>query len=124
VFPGVDRVLTVIEGGPMLLTLEGTEHHLSAESAPLFFPGDAACSARIEGGALLDFNVMLRRPLRAEVRKGPLTPMLGTARARLALLLEARAGLERLDLIDLDQAAPDLVVALEGADTISVAVFG
>ena len=121
-FPGVDRVLTVIEGGPMMLTIDGRDHRLDECSPPLAFPGDAACSARLCGPPLLDFNVMLRRPLAARVRKGPLLAAGGSARARLALLLEDRAGLSRLDLVDLNAADPRLMAALAGVQAISVEI--
>lgn len=122
-FPGVDRMLAVIEGGPMRLTVAGQEYRIDAASPPLSFPGDAACTARLEGMAVLNFNLMLRRPLRAKVIRGPLGPMQDAARARLALLLEDRAGLSRLDLVDLDRADPDLVVALSEGMAISVVIF-
>ena len=57
-FPGVDRVLTVIEGGAMELTVAGRPQHLDAGSDPFAFPGDAPASAVLTGPALLDFNVM------------------------------------------------------------------
>ncbi|WP_220443688.1 HutD/Ves family protein [Paracoccus luteus] len=123
-FPGVDRVLTVIEGGPMALTIDGHVRQLDEHSSPLAFPGDAPCEARLCGPPLLDFNLMLRRPLAAQVRKGPLRPAGGRALARLALLLEDRAGLSRLDLVDLDAAAPRLAAALTGVQAISVEIGG
>lgn len=71
-FPGIDRVLTVIEGGTMHLSLPDQVHQLNAISPPLAFAGDLPCQATITGGPILDFNVMVRRPLRAEVTRGPL----------------------------------------------------
>ncbi|MBP7240777.1 HutD family protein [Amaricoccus sp.] len=125
-FPGVDRVLTVLEGDAMILSLDGQEHRLDATSEPLAFPGDTPASARLEGGALLDFNVMTRRPLRATVTRGPLAPggRGANERARLALLLEDRAGLARLDLVDLGAAAPSLVASLAGARSLDVRIAG
>lgn len=125
-FPGVDRVLTVLEGGAMVLTIGTHESRLDALSEPLFFPGDLPAAARLEGEALLDFNVMVRRPLRAQVVRGPLDPgrrCAGT-RARLAMLLEERAGLARLDLVDLEAAAPPLVAALAGSHVLDVHISG
>ncbi len=113
-FPGIDRVLTVIEGGPMVLEIDGATHHLDEDSPPFAFPGEAPVMARLNGPPLLDFNVMCRRPHAATVTKGPLQPG-----ADLALLLEAAAGLERLDLVDL-RARPDLIAALSGALAIRV----
>ncbi|RGP35783.1 HutD/Ves family protein [Pseudotabrizicola alkalilacus] len=113
-FPGVDRVLTVIEGGAMVLTFDGTDHPLAPGSA-LAFAGDAPCTARLDGSPLLDFNVMTRRPLQAQVTVGPLT-----ADARFAMLLAPAAGLARLDLVDLDLAETDLVAHLIGTPVIAI----
>lgn len=114
-FPGVDRVLTVIEGGAMVLTLNGTDHPLAPGSPPFAFAGDAPCAARLDGPPLLDFNVMTRRPLQAQVSTGPLP-----ADARFALLLAPAAGLARLDLVDLHHADPQVVAALAATPAIAI----
>lgn len=122
-FPGVDRVLTVIEGGAMDLTVAGQPQHLDAGSAPFAFPGDAPAEAMLTGPPLLDFNVMVRRPLRATVRRGQLEPQPGQgARAYLALLLEDAGGMARLDLIDLLSAPPATLTALAGALALEVVI--
>jgi environmental stress-induced protein Ves len=51
IFPGVDRVLTVLEGGTMVLTVGAHENRLDAASEPFFFPGDLPAAARLEGEA-------------------------------------------------------------------------
>ncbi|WP_315926944.1 HutD family protein [Mesorhizobium sp. SP-1A] len=126
VFPGVDRVLTVLEGGAMVLSVGGQERLLDAASGPFSFSGDIPAAARLENEALLDFNVMVRRPLKAEVVRGPLDLgcNLANARVRFALLLEDRAALARLDLVDLQAAAPSLVAALAGALVLDVRISG
>ena len=116
VFPGVDRVLTVIEGGTLVLLMDGKDHPLTAQM-PFAFSGDAHCLARVSA-PLLDFNVMTRRPLRAQVTAGPLDKA-----ARFALLLAPAAGLQRLDLVDLAAVSPALVAALTGAPVIAVCLF-
>ena len=125
-FPGVNRVLTVLEGGAMVLTVGGRERRLDAASEPFSFPGDFPAAARLEGEALLDFNVMVRRPMRAQVMRGVLDPGSRDVdeRARLALLLEERAGLGRLDLVDLTAATPSLIAALAGTQTLDVRISG
>jgi environmental stress-induced protein Ves len=125
-FPGVDRILTVLEGGAMALSVGGHERRLDAACDPFAFPGDLPAAARLEGDGLLDFNVMVRRPLRAEVVRGPLDPGLRSVdeRARLALLLEDWAGLKRLDLVDLATADPSLVAALAGTQALDVRIIG
>lgn len=60
-FPGVDRVITVVEGDGMALTVDGTEHVVAERYRPLAFPGDAETDCRLLGGPLVDFNVMTRR---------------------------------------------------------------
>lgn len=125
-FPGVDRVLCVIEGGPMVLTASGREYRLDADTLPFHFTGEADVSARLAGPEVTDFNVMVRRPLAAIVRRGPLVAQArGPAdRARLALLLEPAGGLCRLDLVDLDAASPALVAAIAGAGAITTRITG
>ena len=112
-FAGIDRVLTVIEGGPMRLCVGGQSHSL-AMAQPFAFAGDLPCAAEVDA-PLLDFNVMTRRPLAARVWTGPLHP-----RARFALLLQPYAGLRRLDLIDLQMTTPDMLRAVTGALSVMV----
>lgn len=123
-FPGVDRVLTVIEGGAMELTVAGEARHLDAGSDPFAFPGDAPAAAVLTGPALLDFNVMVRRPLRASVRRTRLAEGAapGTL-AHLALLLEDGGGLARLDLIDLRAAPAAVRQGLAGVLALDVAIL-
>jgi environmental stress-induced protein Ves len=121
-FPEVDRVLTVIEGGAMRLQVAGQVHLLDAASPPLAFAGEAPCTAELLAGPLLDFNVMTRRPLQAVVTRGPLAVPEPGALARLALLLKPGAGLDRLDLVDLDTCDPALHAALSGVQAVTVAI--
>ncbi|ARC89359.1 HutD family protein [Rhodovulum sp. MB263] len=60
-FPGIDRTLTVLEGRGMRLDFGAGEVKLGEDSAPLSFPGEAPVTARLDAGAILDFNVMTRR---------------------------------------------------------------
>ncbi|MFF6794040.1 HutD family protein [Streptomyces filamentosus] len=60
-FPGVDRVITVVEGPGMELTVDGTAHTVDEPYAPFPFSGDAVTECRLLGGPLVDFNVMTRR---------------------------------------------------------------
>ena len=119
-FPGINRVLTILQGGPMILTIEGREVELGKTSPPFAFSGALPCSARLSGPQVLDFNVMTRAPLLAQVTRGPLTPVTGHPRAAYALLLNAQAGLQQLDLVDLLRAAPALVQDLQGAEVLRV----
>ena len=60
-FPGVERCLTVIEGGLRLTFGGGHAVSLNARSEPSIFPGDRACHGLPVGGAVVDLNVMVRR---------------------------------------------------------------
>ncbi|GAA2151707.1 HutD family protein [Kitasatospora kazusensis] len=60
-FTGVDRVITVVQGAGMALTVAGTEHELAQPYRPFAFPGDAETDCRLLGGPVVDFNVMTRR---------------------------------------------------------------
>lgn len=61
-FPGIDRTLTVLDGGGFRLAVEGLEAvELTAASAPFPFAGDLAAAATLLGGAVVDLNVMTRR---------------------------------------------------------------
>lgn len=60
-FPGVDRMLMVLEG-ELRLTLQGVGvFDLSPCSAPLAFSGAAPVCATLTAGPVLDLNVMTRR---------------------------------------------------------------
>ena len=117
-FPGADRVLTVLEGGGIALDLAGERHALDASAPPFAFPGDVPCFGHLDAGPLLDLNVMVRRPWTADVRRGPLD----AHPTGLALLLEDAGGLSRLDFVDLAAADRTLVQALAGAPAITIAL--
>lgn len=93
IFPGIDRSLTLLEGVGMMLAIDGHGSvHLTVESPPLAFPGDAPTTSVLTDGAILDLNVMTRRGVRAA----------SVARERGARLLA------------LDPAAADFLVLLRG----------
>lgn len=60
-FPGIDRTLAVLEGGPMRLSFGGAQVALAADGPPLSFPGEAPVHAGLDGGPVLDLNIMTRR---------------------------------------------------------------
>ena len=61
-FPGVDRTLALLEGGPLRLQVgHGPPVDLPAGSPPLPFAGDLATEAWLLGGPALALNVMTRR---------------------------------------------------------------
>ena len=60
-FAGVDRVITLVDGAGMALTVAGTERVLDEPFRPFAFPGDAPTDCRLLAGPVVDFNVMTRR---------------------------------------------------------------
>ena len=62
-FPGVDRVITLLEGdGVVLRGTDGAVHHrLDQALAPYAFAGEATIEAGLLGPDCHDFNVMTRR---------------------------------------------------------------
>ena len=58
-FPGMDRVLTVVEGVLLLLSVDGAEHPLE-KYRPFRFSGDAAASGALPTGDIRDLNVITR----------------------------------------------------------------
>jgi environmental stress-induced protein Ves len=58
-FPGMDRVLTVIDGELLLLTVDGAEHPLE-KYRPFRFPGDADSASALPTGDIRDLNVITR----------------------------------------------------------------
>lgn len=69
-FPGIDRILTVLEGR-LRLNVAGEPVSLSADSNPLRFRGEASVDGWLESGtAVTDLNVMVRRgAFQADVRR-------------------------------------------------------
>jgi uncharacterized protein len=86
-FPGIDRLLMMLPGGHVELTIEG-EVRAPRALEVLSFRGEASVSARLVGEAARDINLMLRRgrvagsmqAVRVEGRqllapKGPITAL-------------------------------------------------
>jgi environmental stress-induced protein Ves len=58
-FTGMDRVLTVIDGELLLLSVDGAEHPLE-KYRPFRFSGDAASAGALPTGDIRDLNVITR----------------------------------------------------------------
>lgn len=88
-FHGIDRSLLVLEGGGLVLDVEGQgTFTLIAEGPPLAFSGDVATSSRLLAGPTRDFNVMSRRGVVSHtLRRHTLAGSLVLARAHASLLL-------------------------------------
>ncbi|TQK43860.1 hypothetical protein FBY35_5337 [Streptomyces sp. SLBN-118] len=62
VFPGVDRILTVVEGAGMDLAVGGQRTVADERYRPYRFPGDVETDGRlVDGRTVVNFNVMHRR---------------------------------------------------------------
>ncbi|MEV2256047.1 HutD family protein [Streptomyces sp. NPDC050147] len=59
-FPGIDRVITLVEGEGMVLTVDGAPQ-LVEPLRPFAFSGDATTDCLLKAGAVRDMNVMTRR---------------------------------------------------------------
>lgn len=121
-FPGCERILTVIEGEFMLLTVDGAEHGLQ-KHRPFRFDGGAAASATLPEGPIRDLNLITAPGYRGHVvivelsKKRP-HPVFG---GQHAVLLQGNAvatpapgeaegtALERLDtVVGNDEAPPEV----------------
>jgi environmental stress-induced protein Ves len=62
-FPGVDRVITLLEGGGVRLRDAGGrfDHRLDTPLAPFAFDGETPVTGTLLAGGCHDFNVMTRR---------------------------------------------------------------
>ncbi len=58
-FPGIDRVITLVEGGQMNLVIDGVDHVLGLHQ-PLSFDGASLTSCTLPAGPTRDLNVMTR----------------------------------------------------------------
>ncbi|WP_042383662.1 HutD/Ves family protein [Streptacidiphilus melanogenes] len=100
-FEGIDRVISVVQGEGMALTVDGALTVVAERFRPFAFSGDATTGCRLLGGPLVDFNVMTRRGLvSADVTfvTDP-TPLTGTT---LAIVFEGSATLDGARLGPLD----------------------
>ncbi|WP_405744483.1 HutD family protein [Streptomyces sp. NBC_01525] len=58
--PGIRRVLTVVDGAGLHLTVDGTTHPPLPRHTPFAFPGAAATDCRLVDGPVVNLNVMVR----------------------------------------------------------------
>jgi hypothetical protein len=60
-FEGVDRTLVLLEGAGLTLDIDGRRVALTPEQPLIEFPGEAAVTATLSAGPVLDLNLMVRR---------------------------------------------------------------
>ncbi|WEF31335.1 HutD/Ves family protein [Pseudoduganella chitinolytica] len=62
VFPGIDRTLTLVDGGNVVLDVGNERKVALSEREPVVaFPGEVPVNATVDGDPTTDFNVMTRR---------------------------------------------------------------
>ncbi|WP_237153047.1 HutD/Ves family protein [Oryzibacter oryziterrae] len=94
-FPGIDRVLTVVDGDGIDLMVDGISRTLTPNDPPFAFAGDAPAAARLIGSVVTDINVMTRRgrcTARVSVLSGQ--EALVTSQDEVVILLSRSDGLE------------------------------
>lgn len=82
IFPGIDRVLLLLEGDGFALRFpDGSERLLDTPLRPLLFHGEEAVDCRLLGGTSRDFNLMTDRALyraTAEIHRAPARDLAAT----------------------------------------------
>lgn len=121
-FPGVDRVITLVEGAGMALTVDGVRHQVDVPYEPFAFSGDAVTDCRLPGGPIVDLNVMVRRTeaaARVRVVRANTVVRAAAGTDVLAIVLDGSAVLRR-DAVRLGRL--DAVLLSDGdADSVTVA---
>ncbi|TPI13945.1 HutD family protein [Mesorhizobium sp. B4-1-3] len=126
-FAGIDRTLSVLEGEGIVLDIAGRPPEpLTADSAPLAFPGDVPTGAALIGGPITDLNVMTRRgrmaheverrPFSGESRIAPRadTTLVLAVGTGATLLTDDRSSLGPLDTLILDRGSAELRLQPKG----------
>ncbi|HEY2791090.1 MAG TPA: HutD family protein [Micromonosporaceae bacterium] len=110
-FPGCGRIITVLRGSGMALTVDGVTHVLDRRFVPFPFDGGATTECRLLAGSVVDFNVIHRHdtPVTVDIHAEPVT--LGPLPRAVVVALDnpvgVRAAGRHIDLAPLD--ALDLV---------------
>ncbi|HEV2637299.1 MAG TPA: HutD family protein [Actinocrinis sp.] len=60
-YPGVDRIITLVSGHGMNLTVDGTPYVMTEPYIPFALSGDDSVDCRLVDGPVVDLNVMTRR---------------------------------------------------------------
>ncbi|WP_321503347.1 HutD family protein [Breoghania sp.] len=61
IFPGIDRVLAIVQGEGLRLLVEGREAIVTPEREAAAFAGDVDVTSDLLGGPVVDLNLMTRR---------------------------------------------------------------
>ncbi|MFF1659441.1 HutD family protein [Streptomyces sp. NPDC058255] len=102
-FAEVDRILTMVEGEGMDLTVGGEARRVDTRFVPQGFPGDLPTDCRLLGGPVVNLNVMWRRG-------GEVAPSVTVAQSRRPIAVPAGPAV--------------LVVALDGTAEVAGHTIG
>ncbi|MEC5191408.1 MULTISPECIES: HutD/Ves family protein [unclassified Arthrobacter] len=125
-FPGMDRVLTVVEGELLLLSVDGAEHPLE-KYRPFRFSGDAAAAGALPTGDIRDLNVITRRDAFKgytsiiELSKKRAHPVFA---GQLGILLQGQAAVAPGGTAGAEPTTLERYDAVVGSDTASPEILG
>src|SRR5690606_19052709 len=117
-FTGMTRILTVIEGDSITLTVDGIEEELE-RFRPFTFDGGAETSAQLPHGPIRDLNLIARTgTVDAEVRIVPLSSEreLFVADGQFCVLLAGRAQVWATDAAAVELHLFDTVLGTSGTE--------
>lgn len=133
-FPQIDRIITIIDGDAIELSVEGQPPVLLDQAAePFSFPGDAPTSGRLRDGPIADLNVMVRRGLLHSVRRMDVGDVPQTATTAATLFIVAldditlrigdeKIALGRHDTLDLSGSTPSDVAGEASGAILLIAI--
>lgn len=105
-FDGIDRTLSVLEGGRLVLDFGTARTVLDRHAEPFPFAGDAPVTGAVPDGPILDLNVMTRRG-RFTHRVLRLVDALSATAGPHPLIAFAHRGEARLDHAGMQHAIPE-----------------
>ncbi|GAA5061945.1 HutD/Ves family protein [Streptomyces similanensis] len=100
-FPGVDRIITLVDGPGMTLTVDGVARQVDTAYEPFAFSGDAVTECRLLDGPIVDFNVMVRRSemtARVRVVRAGTSVRAAAGTCVLAIVLDGSAALGQAEI--------------------------
>jgi environmental stress-induced protein Ves len=124
--PGVGRILTVVDGGPLHLTING-KSRLASPFQPLAFDGSLPTRAALPKGPVKNLNLMCRKGhAGGSVSIIPLQEHLLLPHQAIVLLDgEARAGARKLHSLDTVFGSRNKQILVKGAGTLAlVGLYG
>lgn len=122
-FPGYRRVITVLTGAGMRLTVDGTGHDIGP-LAPFEFDGGSQTTCTLPGGPITDLNLIVRAADRGSVRVVHVTEPLTVTGPAAIVVVRGSATVDGQPLRVLDAAlvdrATDTVLQPHGTATVAL----